>query len=194
MPDLAALDPLLQSAADAPLAMRLLVGAAGGLVLLVGARVYEWALFGSAAVLGTVGGAALIVLVDEAVPGTATPIALAIGGLVGGLLLLFVARAAHKLALVGVGALLGLASGSALGTLVGGAWWSPVLGAVVGAIALPFLFPTLLKILTPGVGAVGVVWALGMPDRLWLLALLWLVGAAVQLGFVRTRERDVEEE
>lgn len=159
--------------------------------MLLGARAYEWALFGSAAVLGTVGGAALVVLVDQAVPGAASPIALTIGALVGGVLLLGLAKATHKAALVGVGGLLGAAGGSAVAVLaLGGAWWGPLLGALVGAIGLPFVFPMVLKLVTPGVGAVGVAWAVGMPDKLWLLALLWVFGAGVQLGFIRTRERN----
>ncbi|TNE87388.1 MAG: hypothetical protein EP330_18135 [Deltaproteobacteria bacterium] len=194
MPDLSALDPLLQSAQDAPVAMRALVGAASGLMLLAGARVYEWALFGSAVLLGTVGGASLVVLVDQAVPGAATPVALAIGGLVGGALLLGLAKATHKAALVGVGGLLGAAGGSAVAALAGGVWWAPLAGALVGAIALPFLFQTVLKIVTPGVGAVGIAWAVGMPEKLWLLGLLWVFGTGVQLGFIRTREREEPED
>ncbi|MCO4743338.1 MAG: hypothetical protein KC912_01030 [Proteobacteria bacterium] len=185
----------MQSAQDAPVALRAVVGGTGALVMLVGARAYEWALFGSAGVLGMVAGASLVVLVDAAVPGAATPIALAIGALVGGALLLGIAKATHKAALIGVGGLLGAAGGSAVGALLmAGVWWVPLAGAVVGALAMPFVFPTVLKLVTPGVGAVGVAWAAGMPDKLWLLGLLWAVGAGVQLGFIRTRERSDEDE
>lgn len=192
MPDLATLDPLLSSAREAPMALRAIVFGLGGLLLVTGARAYEWALFGSAGALGMVGGAALVMLANELVPGAATPIALGVGGLAGGALLFGIAKATHRAALVGVGALVGGAAGGAVGALLGGVWWAPLAGLGIGAIALPLLFPLVLKIVTPAVGAVAVGWSVGQPESLWLLGLLWFAGAAVQLGLVKTREREPE--
>lgn len=194
MDEWASLGPLVDSARDAPEAMRWLVGACGLLLMVAGSRVYGWALFGSAAMLGSVGGAALMVLVGEWVPGAANAISLAIGGLVGGVLALGIVRAAHKAALVGVGGLLGAAVGSALATLLGGAWWGPLAGVVVGAMAMPFVFPVLLKVVTPAIGAVGVAWAAQVPDNVWVIAGCWLAGTLIQLGLMRSAPADDSEE
>lgn len=174
--------------------MRLLVGACGLLIMVAGSRVYEWALFGSAAMLGSVGGAAIMVLAGEYVPGAASPVSIAVAGLFGGVLSLGIARATHSAALVGVGGVLGAAVGSAIANLLGGAWWGALAGVAVGALLMPRVFPLMLKVVTPAIGALGLAWAVQQPSNLWVLGGCWLAGTLVQLGLLRGQSEDADNE
>lgn len=184
--DLAAL------AAEAPIPLRVLVGAIGALLLVAGARVYRTALFGSAFALGAVGAGLALAWAGTVVVALARPEVLALGAILAGVAVAGVVKLAHRIGLIAVGGVAGVALGAGVGDLVGGGavLWGPVAGALVGALAFPFLFQTLLKFLTPFVGAVCITYAAGRPDQLWLLGLLWGVGIVIQVGLVRTRKAE----
>ena len=192
LPD--ALAVFSDAAATSPMALRVLVGAMGALLLVAGARVYWWGLTLSAFALGAIGATTGLQAVADVAPQVWTTPAVLVVAAVGGLVLAGLARMAHRVALLGIGAVAGGVGAAAVAPPLGLiAWWVPLVGAVIGALAFPFLFEWLLKLLTPAVGAVALVWAAGMPEQPWLLGLLWLVGAAIQLGFVETRSVEVDE-
>jgi hypothetical protein len=194
MPDLANLTEL---AAQQPMLLRALIGAAGAVLLFFGARVYRPALVLAGFGAGAAGTVAAFLAAAEWVPAFAEPTTLIVGGLLGGGLLCVLTLSVHRLGLVGVGALVGAtATVSAAGLLSASpAWWVPLAGALGGAALMPWVFPVLLKIATPAVGAVLVGWAAGYPDHPALLLGLWVLGSAVQLasGGKRRREEDEDE-
>jgi hypothetical protein len=188
---------LADSAFASPAVVRLLVGAAGGVLLLAGARVYRSAIGLAAFGAGAIVTLALMLALGEAIPELRQPTVVGVGSLVGGGLGIVLGRLAHRLALAAVGGLagatLGVALYAAIGPLLGadGAtpWWILLIGAVVGALTMPAIFASLLKLVTPAVGAVLVAWALGMPSHALLLLGLWCLGVAVQLASGRRAPR-----
>lgn len=166
---------------DATLAPRALVAASSLLLLFWGARLYDLALKLSAFVGGAVGAWAALDAVGRAFSLGFTPSVVAAVTVVSGLVALALTLAVHRAALIAAGGALGLVVGVALTALVSPLWWAPLAGAVVGAVAVPLLWKPLLKVLTPGVGAAGLAVAVGMPEAWWLVGVLWLLGAVVQL-------------
>lgn len=193
MPEPTFVADLAMVAEGSPHLLRGAVGLVGAILLLAGARVYKLALalagFGVGAVLVAAG----LVWGSGYVPALAEPTLVAVASVIGGLLLMAVISVVHRLGLVGVGALVGASAAGGVADAVSGAppFWVPFVGALAGAIALPFLFPTLLKVATPAVGAVLIGWAVGMPTHPWLLLGLWIFGMLVQLRSPR-REREAE--
>jgi len=190
--------PIVQNLfVDVPWAVRVVVGVLGLVVLFWGARIYKPALVMASFGVGAVGGVAVLDALSAPLPVLDRPEVLIVGALVAGAAVAAIALAAHKVALLGVGAVSGVALAGGIGALFPPGlfpWWGVLIGALVGAVAMPFLFPALLKIATPAVGAVLVAWALGRPAQLWVVGGLWLLGALFQLGFVREREVDEEEQ
>ncbi|MBW2256286.1 MAG: DUF4203 domain-containing protein [Deltaproteobacteria bacterium] len=190
--------PIVQNlVVEVPWLVRLVVGVLGLVVLAWGARIYKPALVMVSFGAGAVGAAAALDALSTPMPALDRPEVVIVGALVAGAAVAAVAVAAHKLALLGVGALAGVVFAGAVGALLPPEtfpWWGVLIGALVGAVALPFAFPALLKIATPAVGAVLVAWALGRPDQLWVIGGLWILGALFQLGFVREREEEEEEQ
>lgn len=181
MPD--AIGPLTELTAQSPWLLRVVVGLVGFVLLVAGARVYRVALLGSAFALGAVATAVGLAWAGQQVVALARPEIIGVGALVAGLACAGGASLAHRVALLAIGAIAGLGVGAGVGDLVGGAalLWAPLAGAVLGALMFPWVFPALLKVLTPAVGAVCLAWAAGKPDTLWLIGALWAFGAVVQL-------------
>lgn len=196
-PDAANLTVLTNLAIDAPLAVRVAVGAIGAVVLFWGARIYKPALIGSAFAVGAVGAVGAVQGLALLAPEVASVPVVLIAAALGGVVVAAIASAAHKIALVGIGALLGLAGAGAVLELAPPGmlgWWLLPVGILVGAIALPLLFQTVLKLTTPVIGAVLVAWALARPENAWVLGGLWLAGTLFQLGFVRTPPEPEQQE
>lgn len=190
------LSRLAELTAASPMALRVLVGAVGAVLLLAGARVYKVALFGSCFALGALGAAVGLAWLGTQVAALARPEIIGLGALIGGVAVAGVASLAHRIALIAVGGIVGISLGAGIGDLLGGQalFVAPGAGALLGAVSFPWVFPWVLKLLTPAVGAVCVAWAVGRPDTLWLVAVLWLVGAVVQLGLVRSRPSAIAPE
>lgn len=174
----------------AALALRITVGAAGGLALLFGARLYKPTLFAGAFGAGAIG---VTVAVSYLPLGTLDTTAVAITAAVAGMVAAVVAGLAHKAALVGVGGVVGVVVGAAAASALLLPFWVPLVGAAVGALVFPLAFKPLLKLLTPAVGAPLVAWAAGVPERIEVIVGLYLVGVLAQvffLGKARKKAKD----
>ena len=182
--------PLENLITDAPLLVRLVVGVLGAVVLLWGARIYKAAVAMASWGAGAIGAVALLHGLSGVAPELQEPLVLLVGAVIGGFAVMAVALVAHRLALVGIGALAGVvAAGAGAEIFAVGPLplWAYLIGALVGGGLLPWLFPLLLRLTTPLVGAILVAWAAGWPEEPLVLAGLWLVGGLFQLGFGRRR-------
>ncbi len=187
---------LTELALASPWTVRAMIGAVGAILLFAGARIYKPGLMLAAFSAGGLLVCAVLVGVGTAVPAAATPAVITIAVLIGGAAAAWIAHLAHRIALVAVGGLAGLTASAALLPWIPGApLWIPFIGLILGAVSFPWIYPALLKIVTPAVGAVCIAWAAGMPDTIWLLGGLWAFGAVVQLvGPSPPRDNDEEEE
>ena len=100
--------------------------------------------------------------------------------MIAGLVLAWGARMAHRMAMLGAGAFTGLVAGAGAVQMFGAPIWVAAVSLLVGALVFPWVYEQLLKLLTPGVGAACVAWAVGMVDQPVLLGGLWVFGAVVQ--------------
>lgn len=169
---------------------RVLVGLAGVVLCVDGARAYRVAVVAAAFGAGAVGAASLA---GMAAP---DPLTVAIVAAVGGVAAVILARLVEKVALVVVGAVLGGAAVSGVDTTLalGLPWWSELAGVLVGAAAMPWVFPLVLVALTPAVGGVLVAWAAGRPDDLRIIGAAYVVGVVAQLARRgRRRDRDKDD-
>lgn len=189
------MDPLVLETwtTEAPTLVRVAVGVLGAVVLFWGARIYKPALMMAAWGAGAIGALALLQALSGLAPELSRPLVLLVGAAVGGFAAMGLAAVAHKLALVGVGALAGVVAVASAAEVVAVPWWALLVGALLGAVVLPLVFPIVLKVTTPLAGSVLVAWALGWTNP-WMLGGLWLVGAAFQLGFVRERKGEEQAE
>lgn len=178
---------LIVLAEAAPPTVRWAVGAVGAVLLLFGAKLYRPGLLLGAFAAGAIGGAGAMELLAPLAPelDLTDPRALAAAAFSTGLVGAGVASVAHRLALVVVGGLAGLLASAALVGALALPWWTLLLGVGLGAVLLPWVYPHLLKVLTPAVGALVVAWAAHMLDAVWLLALLWALGVAWQIRAAR---------
>lgn len=174
---------LIVLAEAAPATVRWAVGAVGMVLLFFGARLYRPGLLLGAFAAGAIGGAGAMELLAPWVPDLdlTDPRALAAGAFSTGLVGVGVAWVAHRLALVVVGGLAGLLGSAVWVGALALPWWTLLVGVGLGAVLLPWIYPHLLKVLTPAVGAMLVAWAAHRLDAPWLIALLWTVGAAFQI-------------
>lgn len=180
------LEELTRLSSETPVPLRVAIGASGALLALAGARIYKVALFGSVFLAVAVATAVGLLWGAAWLPALARPEVVGLGALVAGVAAAGAARLAHRIALVAAGGVAGVAFGAGLGELLAtpAAVWAPLAGGLVGAILFPFTFRSLLKFLTPAVGALAVAFAAGRPTELWILGAVWLVGSLVQLGFL----------
>lgn len=173
---------LVEAARQAPVAVRGLVGLAAVFLTLDGVRAYRVSLtlasFG-AGVVGVLLGASYLASTFAL---DITPMGLMIAAGVGGAVVALLARLAEVLALVIVGGLCGVQLMSAGAALWDWAppWYAGAIAALVGSIALPKAFPALLKVFTPLVGGFLAAWALGRPDDLVVIGVVWVCGVVVQ--------------
>lgn len=189
-PDLAALldggPSLNEIARHAPVVLRVIVGGLGVVLWAAGARVYKRGLFMASFVAGALAVVWLLAIAATALPVLGQPMVLGTASVIAGLVCVGVAAAAHRLALVAVGAIAGITGGAAVLTMLPlGAvgWWWPLPAGLLGALLFPLVFPLVLRILTPLLGAMAVAWAAGYPANLPLLALGWGTGVVVQTIF-----------
>ena len=185
---------LVEAARRAPLAVRGLVGLAAVGLTLDGVRAYRVSLTLASFGIGAMGAVAAAQLASVTWSLTVTPLWLVLGAAVSGVLVALLARVAEAIALVLVGGLCGvqlvIAGGEALALDL--PWYAAAIGGLVGGVLLPRSFPALLKVLTPAVGGVLAAWALGRPDDLVLIGVVWLCGALVQSR--RSESRDDKRE
>lgn len=186
---------LSQLALTSPAVVRGAVGFVGVVLLVAGARFYKPGLMLAAAAAGGLLTVATLSTMGELIPDMGNPRLLAAAGLVSGAASAWVAHVAHKVALVVIGALTGLCAGAAVsGLLPEAPLWVSVAGGLAGAVVFPWLYEAFIKVVSAAVGAVGLAWAVGMPDSVWLLGVLWTVGSVVQLLGPRPEAADVDEE
>lgn len=183
-------EEIARLAAEAPIPLRVLLGAIGFVLLVAGARVYRLALFGSVFTLAAIGAGLALAWGGTQIAALNRPEILALGSILTGAAAAGVAKMAHRVGLLAVGGVAGLALGAGIGDLVGGGatLWAPVVGVLAGAAIFPFVFQSLLKFITPLVGAVAIVFASGHPERLWVLGLLTGIGIVVQVGLLPKRK------
>jgi hypothetical protein len=178
------MDPWIESALSAPdatpMALRLAIGAIALLSTLSGERLYRPTLFAVAFATGAVAAATVLAFLPSA---ALTPVARLVVVVVGGAAGAVVGGVAHRAALVGVGGVGGAAVGASIAGLFGLPFWVPLIGAVVGAAAMPFLLPLFLKVATPVVGGLLLSWAVGWPGDLRVVVPVAVAGAVFQLFF-----------
>lgn len=169
------------AAADMPEPVRWFLGAVGLLLVLWGARLYKPALRLASFAAGGLATWVVLLSLTDRLPVLADPWVAGGACLIAGVLVAWAVSVAHRIALIGVGLLVGLTLGAAAAAaFAGGPAWA-LGGAVVGALTLPWVFDVLLGPTTAFVGAVLVLWAFAMPTSLPWLGALTLVGTLVQL-------------
>jgi len=184
-PDLSMLDPSV-----VPDLLRGVVGLIGGIALVAGGRLYKAALAGLSFCVGGMGAWAALQALQLPFHGPAPWIAIGVAGLVA----VGVAAAVHRLALIGVGAVVGGIAGVALASALLLPMWAPLVGAGIGAVLLPWLSPVIVRLASAGVGAMLVSWALGWPGNALVVGALWAFGASVQLLSGRSAKDNAQEE
>lgn len=155
---------------------RLLLGGAGVVLLLMGARVYRLALILPGFIAG-------VLIAGEATQGLPSNIRL-FAALVLGLACAFGVHLLERFAVAVAGALVG----GGLAQLVGGqvaiglsTFTLGLLGALVGFLLFPWIYRRLLPFLTSLLGALAVAHAAGRPGDLLLIGGLTLGGTLLQL-------------
>lgn len=180
------------AALTSPLALQVLIGVAGVVLLVRGASIYKWALWLAGFGVGAAGTAAGLLWLGERIPEVATPAAVGISALIAGITVAIATVWVHRLGLVAVGALLGATLVAAVSPRLGLPWWVALVGSAVGGAAMPWVFPHLLLVATPAVGAMLVAHALGVPTHLGVLGGLWLAGVVIQGLSQRSPPEDEE--
>lgn len=185
------LAPWFEAAAASPLALRAGLGLLGTVLLAAGGRLVDLAIPLMAFGAGAVGMRAALWEAARWSPALDETMVVLAACAVAGVVAVVIVRFVQRLALILVGLVLGATVGGAIAELMqpGAApLTAPALGSVVGAIAVPLLFRSLLKVVTSGVGAMLILWAAGIPQHALIGAGLWGLGLLVQLGSGRGRE------
>ena len=153
---------------------RWLVLVIGIILVLFGSRTYKLFLMSPGAVVGV-----LLALEYSPSGDEVTKAGIAVGaGVVGALLVLMVEKVALSAAGAALLAGLSIAIGPQFVSDV--PWYIPTIAGLVGAMFFPIIYRRSLRIVTPVMGALAVVLALGRPEDLWLLGGLTLVGIVLQ--------------
>ena len=165
--------------------VRTVVGLVGFVLLVAGARVYRIGLLLTAFGAGVIGVlAAIRAVAPYAVvpPATAGAVAIAVG-VAGAVIVSFV----HRWGLVALGGWLGALGASVVAgwAAAESPWWAGLVGGALGAVAMPFVFRLLLRVVTPVVGALLLLWSVQALDHPWWFAPLTVLGIAIQTGLVR---------
>src|SRR4051812_4619770 len=126
----------MHDALASPLVIRAVVGVAGGVLVVAGARVYKAALFLATFAVGAAGAAAGLHALSPHVD--VAPSAVPVAAVVAGAALAGVAAFVHRVALAGVGAFVGAVTAGAVAAWLapGSPWWVPAIGGLVGTIAM----------------------------------------------------------
>lgn len=181
---LTSLAQLLQTSVGA----RWLVGAAGVVLALWGAKLYHLLRHLLAFCTGGLLGVLVLQWVAQTAPQLGQPWVIAAGAAGTGLLGVVVGHLVHRLMLVVVGGLVGLVLGAGLGQFTGvghpALWGFAAAGG--GALCFPWLMNPALRVLMPLVGAVLVATALAQPLSVGVVVGLWIVGLLVSWALGRT--------
>lgn len=173
---------LTDLAAVTPLGVRGCAAVAGGLLLVLGSRIYRIAI----AVPGALAGMMVASRWGLGTPESTFMLMTAAGAALGGMAALALEQLAVRLAGGLLGAWVGVVAAPSLG-YDGAELWLPAVGAGVGLFLFPRLYRTALLLLTPWLGAVALAYALGRPEEALLVAGLTVVGVVVQLFVTRPR-------
>ncbi len=176
---------------QAPVALRVLIGALGALSLLAGARLYKPALLGSAFAAGAVGvyAAANVAPIPDL-----EPTAILVAALCVGLLVAILAGIAHRMALVAIGGVIGTVVGLVVASSFALPFWIPLVGAAVGALAFPWTLQPVLKVVTPAMGAVLVGWSVAMLENPLVVGVLFVMGVLVQFAIVGSAPKKAKDD
>ena len=189
--------PIAELIADVPVALRVVVGLIGGVLVLSGARFYYVGLYLAAFAAGAGLVASAVAYVAPMLPVLGEPMPAVVASVLGGAFLAGVTRMAHRLAMLGAGAFTGLVVGAGLVQALSLPVWVTGVGVLAGAVLFPWVYEQLLKVLTPAVGAAFVAWAVGMPDQPAVLGGLWVFGTVVQVvgsrGGAGGRDTEVQD-
>lgn len=169
------LDQLQRQGPELLLDPRMLLGLLGLVLVVAGKRLYPLAIMSPGLAAG-----AMIGL--ELTPGQETWVrALACLGLA--LVLGFLLRQVERLAIAAAGAFVSVGATAAVAPVAGFAAEWPVLlvAGLVGLLLFPRVYERLLVVITPAIGALCLLHALGRPQDLLALVGLTLIGVVVQL-------------
>ena len=166
---------------EAPWLGRVGLGVAGLVLDLAGARIYDVALWLGGFVAGAMGGLMLVTAAAPFVPAIAAPPVPFVVAAVAGVALAVVVRLVHRVGVVVLGAVLGVAVGQAVAaSFLPTAWWPAAAGLVVGAVAVPLAWKRLLSVITAAAGSLLVATAAGYPHDLRVVGVLFAVGVLAQ--------------
>lgn len=163
---------------------RILAGAAGLLLLVLGSRVYRLAVVTP----GVMAGLWIAEQVTSDASNTVQYAAMIGLALAGGVLAFLLERFALAIA----GALMGGGLADAIGPHLLGPelhWAVPAVCALVGFLAMPALFERLLPLVTAVLGALALAWATGRAQDLIFIALVAAGGLLIQILLLRRGER-----
>jgi len=152
-----------------------LVGVAGAVLLVAGARFYRLATFTPGLVIGVF----VALQITESASADIRMFATILLGLIGAVITV----AVERLAIVLAGALLlGGVSHALCPVLIPGeeTWYVTAGSAALGALIFPKVFRRLLFILSALGGAMCLAWAMGRTDDVLLIGGLWLFGTITQ--------------
>jgi hypothetical protein len=181
-----AFDAYSRVATEAPLAIRLLAGAAALAFLLAGVRLYRVAIVLPGVLAG--------VFIAASLPPTWEPGSKLIVGILvsmlGGLTLFFMEKVAIRV----VGATLAgwlVWAVWPLAATTAAPWWALAAAAVVGLLIFPSIFPLAIQWITSALGALLGAWALGYPTN--PLVILALAAVGIMYQSLTTRRGPDEE-
>ena len=159
---------------------RLLAGAMGVLLMLVGARIYTLAVMAPGFLLGVFGTALALDEFGRKLDELARLGILVAAGGIGA----FVSTRIEQLAVRLCGSLLVAATTYAVLPMVWpkAPWYAAPAAGFVGLLLFPSLYRRLLPLVTSAVGAVAIAWAASAETNLLLISGLTVLGAAIQLG------------
>lgn len=156
---------------------RLLLGVLGVLMLVAGKRLYPLAIMAP----GLAGGVMLGIELTPGQPDLTRVLACLGLALVLGFLL----RKVERLAIAAAGAFVTVGTAEALSPVVldrAADWPILLVAGLLGLLLFPRIYERLLVVITPAIGALCLLWALGRHQDLLLLAGLTLVGTVLQLA------------
>ncbi|HCH63565.1 MAG: hypothetical protein CL927_09805 [Deltaproteobacteria bacterium] len=159
---------------------RLLAGAIGVVLLLIGARLYSLAVMAPGFLLGVF---ATALALDEY--GRKFDELMRLGILVvAGSIGAFISTRIEQLAVRLCGSLVVAATTHAILPLVWpkAPWFAAPAAGFVGLLLFPSLYRRLLPLITSAVGAIAIAWAASAETNLLLISGLTVLGAAIQLG------------
>ena len=168
---------------------RLLAGAMGIVLLVVGARIYTLAVMAPGFLLGIFGMAMALEEYGRKLDDLVRLGILVVAGGIGA----FISTRIEQLAVRLCGSLLVAATAHAILPMVWpkAPWFAAPAAGFIGLLLFPALYKRMLPLLTSAIGAIAIAWAASAETNLLLISGLTVLGAAIQLGSgVRSRKAD----